>query len=211
MASKSGVTIPGTDGSDFLHRQKVAAQYQISAQNKSRLKYCIFFHYLLFFAMLSKLSADILDRLDIFILEIEELQVPEPLWWEYIWCFSLLLSFIGLTAVRKNQIKTMKQYMVGIGVFGFGPILYAAIYYFGEAWEYLSTGETDEIMIWQHLLPNYIAFSSSYLHNIFLLSSLFLKLHKITNWAQSASAQNLSLNSLDHLKLILIINVMMEI
>ncbi|KAK7868552.1 hypothetical protein R5R35_009451 [Gryllus longicercus] len=149
MASKSGVTIPGTDGSDFLHRQKVAAQYQISAQNKSRLKYCIFFHYLLFFAMLSKLSADILDRLDIFILEIEELQVPEPLWWEYIWCFSLLLSFIGLTAVRKNQIKTMKQYMIGIGVFGFGPILYAAIYYFGEAWEYLSTGETDEIMIWQ--------------------------------------------------------------
>lgn len=48
-----------------------------SAQNKSRLKYCIFFHYLLFFAMLAKLSADILDRLDIFILEIEELQVPK--------------------------------------------------------------------------------------------------------------------------------------
>lgn len=48
-----------------------------SALNKSRLKYCIFFHYLLFFAMLAKLSADILDRLDIFILEIEELQVPE--------------------------------------------------------------------------------------------------------------------------------------
>lgn len=48
-----------------------------SALNKSRLKYCIFFHYLLFFAMLAKLSTDILDRLDIFILEIEELQVPE--------------------------------------------------------------------------------------------------------------------------------------
>ena len=48
-----------------------------SAQNKSRLKYCIFFHYLLFFAMLAKLSADVLDRLDIFILEIEELQVPQ--------------------------------------------------------------------------------------------------------------------------------------
>lgn len=48
-----------------------------SASNKSRLKYCIFFHFLLFFAMLAKLSADILDRLDIFILEIEELQVPK--------------------------------------------------------------------------------------------------------------------------------------
>lgn len=48
-----------------------------SATNKSRLKYCIFFHYLLFFVMLAKLQADILDHLDIFILEIEELQVPQ--------------------------------------------------------------------------------------------------------------------------------------
>lgn len=48
-----------------------------SATNKSRLKYCIFFHYLLFFVMLAKLSADILDHLDIFILEIEELQIPQ--------------------------------------------------------------------------------------------------------------------------------------
>jgi hypothetical protein len=30
--------------------------------------------------MLAKLSADILDKLDIFILEIEELRVPKPLW-----------------------------------------------------------------------------------------------------------------------------------
>lgn len=149
MASKGGPIALGTDGTDFSHRQRVAAQYQISAINKSRLKYCIFFHYLLFFAMLAKLSSDILDRLDIFVLEIEELQVPEPLWWEYIWCISLLLSFLGLAAVRKNRVKTMKQYMIGIGVFGFGPIFYAAIYYFGEAWEYLSTGDTEELVIWQ--------------------------------------------------------------
>ncbi|XP_069695953.1 protein jagunal [Periplaneta americana] len=149
MASKGGPIALGTDGTDFSHRQRVAAQYQISALNKSRLKYCIFFHYLLFFAMLAKLSADILDRLDIFILEIEELQVPEPLWWEYIWCISLLLSFLGLSAVRKNRIKTMQRYMLGIIIFGFGPLLYAAVYYFGDAWEYLNEGETDDIMIWQ--------------------------------------------------------------
>lgn len=141
--------ILGTDGTDFAHRQRIAAQYQISAQNKSRLKYCIFFHYLLFFAMLAKLSADILDRLDIFILEIEELQVPKPLLWEYIWCVSLLLSFLGLAAVRKNRIKTMKRYMLGIVVFGFGPILYAAVYYFPEVWQYISTGDTDDITLWQ--------------------------------------------------------------
>lgn len=51
--------------------------FYFSAQNKSRLKYCIFFHYLLFFAMLAKLTSDILDRLDIFVLDIEELEVPK--------------------------------------------------------------------------------------------------------------------------------------
>lgn len=141
--------IVGTDGTDFTNRERIAAQYQISAQNKSRLKYCIFFHYLLFFAMLAKLSADILDRLDIFILEIEELQIPAPLWWEYIWCISLVLSFLGLSAVRKNRIKTMNRYMYGIVIFGFGPILYAAVYYFSEAWQYISTGDTEGILLWQ--------------------------------------------------------------
>jgi len=99
--------------------------------------------------MLAKLSADILDRLDIFILEIEELQVPEPLWWEYAWCVSLLLSFLGLSAVRKNRIKTMQRYIAGIVIFGFGPLLYAALYYFSDTWRYLSDGDMDEILMWQ--------------------------------------------------------------
>lgn len=66
-----------------------------SALNKSRLKFCIFFHYLLFFVMLGKLSADILDKLDIFILEIEELRVPKPLWW------VIFASYI--TALKINR------------------------------------------------------------------------------------------------------------
>ncbi|KAG8228971.1 hypothetical protein J437_LFUL009529 [Ladona fulva] len=153
MASKGGAVIMGTDGTDFEHRQRVAAQYQISALNKSRLKYCIFFHYLLFFAMLAKLSADILDELDIFILEIEELQVPKPLWWEYAWCISLPLSFLGLSAARRNRISTMQRYIGGIVLFGFLPILYAAIYYFSEMWTYIMTGERDQVFIWQVGLP----------------------------------------------------------
>ncbi|KAF4525080.1 hypothetical protein B566_EDAN015959 [Ephemera danica] len=149
MASRGGAMVTGTDGSDFAHRQRVAIHYQASAINKTRLKYCIFFHYLLFFAMLAKLSADILDRLDIFILEIEELQVPKPLWWEYAWCVSLALSFWGLAAARRNRVSTMQRYMAGIGLFGVGPLLYGAIYYFSEAWSYISTGKKDNLFVWQ--------------------------------------------------------------
>ncbi|XP_058799738.1 protein jagunal [Phymastichus coffea] len=139
----------GTDGSDFQHRQKVATHYQISAMNKSRLKYCMVFHYVLFSVMLAKLSADILDRLNIFILEIEELQIPQPLWWEYIWCISLFLSFLGLPAIKTNKIKSLKQYMIGIVILGVGPILYATIYYFKDVYEYLMDGDKANIQVWQ--------------------------------------------------------------
>lgn len=125
-----------------------------SAINKSRLKYCIFFHYLLFFGMLAKLSADILDRLDIFILEIEELRVPAPLWWEYVWCLSIFLSFVGLSAAKGNRILQMKKYMVGLGIFGILPMIYCLIYYFRDAIDYLTLEEDvdvedTEIHMWQ--------------------------------------------------------------
>ncbi|XP_019557236.1 protein jagunal isoform X1 [Aedes albopictus] len=154
MASRGGPMVIGTDGADFEHRQRVAAHYQISALNKARLKYCIFFHYLLFFVMLVKLSADILDRLDIFILEIEELQIPQPLWWEYFWCLSVFLSYFGLTAARRNRINDMKKYMVGISTVAFVPLLYCLIYYLNDVSEYISLEkgtelEDTDIFVWQ--------------------------------------------------------------
>ncbi|KAL1449429.1 hypothetical protein WDU94_001936 [Cyamophila willieti] len=153
MASR-GMYVSGTDGTDFSHRQQIAAHYQTSVLNKTRLKYTIFFHYILFFIMLAKLSADILDRLDIFILEIEELLIPKPLLWEYVWCMSLIMSFLALSSIRKNNIATMRKYIYGIITFGYLPILYAVIYYFSDFLTYI-TLEPDEdiedkdIQMWQ--------------------------------------------------------------
>jgi hypothetical protein len=51
--------------------------------------------------MLAKLSADILDRLDIFILEIEELQVPEV-------CLQYeLCEFTALFAFRQKLVASV--------------------------------------------------------------------------------------------------------
>lgn len=82
------------------------SSFYFSALNKSRLKFCIFFHYLLFFVMLAKLSADILDKLDIFILEIEELRVPKPLWW-------VLVKDPAMTFTLTNAV-----FVVGGSMFG---------------------------------------------------------------------------------------------
>lgn len=128
--------------------------FHCSATNKSRLKYCIFFHYMLFFVMLAKLSADILDRLDVFILEIEELRVPAPLWWEYIWCLSIVLSFVGLSAAKSNRLLQMQKYMGGLAAVGIVPLLYGLVYYFRDTVDYLTlepgtdVDDTD-IHMWQ--------------------------------------------------------------
>lgn len=147
--------------------------------NKSRLKYCIFFHALLFFVMLAKLISDILDRLDIFVLEIEELEVPAPLWWEYIWLASVLTSFVGLAAARANKIRDMQKYMISLGVFGILPLIYCFVYYFGDVWEYLtledkSELEETEIFLWRVSNPSYILNLYYQFNNYCFPFSLFL-------------------------------------
>ncbi|KAL0276461.1 UNVERIFIED_CONTAM: hypothetical protein PYX00_004029 [Menopon gallinae] len=192
MASRGGPMVAGTDGTDYTHRQTVASHYQTSALNKSRLKYCIFFHYLLFFAMLAKLSADILDRLDIFILEIEELKVPQPLWWEYIWCLSIIMTFFGLTAIRRNRIQTLKQYMYGIGVLGYGTTIYATLYYFGDFWTYITTGDTKSIHMWQgypYALLWYAFISAAFQVHFF---SLYFSWNLINAWKAKGGSKKAS-------------------
>lgn len=51
--------------------------------------------------------------------------------------------------MKKNKIKMMERYMMGIGVFGFCPLLYAIIYYFSDVWAYVNRGDTKHIETWQ--------------------------------------------------------------
>lgn len=95
--------------------------------------------------MLAKLTSDILDRLDIFILEIEELQVPAPLWWEYFWCTSILMTFMGLSAAKGNRIRDMQKFCIGIIVTALVPLFYCIVYYFSDVVEYLSLDEETDL------------------------------------------------------------------
>ncbi|XP_022163535.1 protein jagunal [Myzus persicae] len=150
MSSK-GPTIAGSDGSDFSHRQKVADHYKISVQNKSRLKYCILFHYILFFLMGAKLCPDVLDRLDIFVLEIEELEIPKPLLWEYLWCLSLPASFLALRAIKHNCIKNISFYIKWIISFGVLPVVYGFFTYLPEVYTFITESpSTESIQLWRN-------------------------------------------------------------
>lgn len=153
MASKGPqISTSSMDGQDHSFRQRIATHYQISTLNKSRLKYCIFFHYFLFFAMLAKLVPCILDWFNVFILDIEELEVPEPYLWEWIWLSSLVVSFFCLDAIKKSNLSSLQYYMMGLVLFGYLPLVYAILFWFPDVWVYLMSDEyanTSDIVYWK--------------------------------------------------------------
>lgn len=149
MASRGGPMVQGSDGSDFLHRETVATHYQISALNKGRLRKCVFAHLLLALVMGVKLVPDLLDRMDIFIMEVEELEVPAPLKWEYAWLAGATASLIGLSAIRKNTVLLLQIYFGLVNLLSTVPILLAIMIYFGDFFEFVTEDEPGDLEMWQ--------------------------------------------------------------
>lgn len=118
-------------------------------QNKNRLRWTIFLHYCLLFVLLCKLTPEILDKLDIFVLEVEELFVPKPLIWEWLWLLSIPVTLFGLSACKHSSIKSVKNFLVGSLVCSLLPILLGMGMFLMDIYEFLSEGVSDDIVVWQ--------------------------------------------------------------
>jgi hypothetical protein len=79
----------------------------------------------------------------------------------------------------------MQQYIAGIIIFGFGPLLYAALYYFRDMWQYLNDGDADDILIWQvnrQYSHWYVLFVTTQILLIIAIYELRFVLHKWMNY-----------------------------
>jgi len=144
MSSK-GPTISGTDGNDFMHRQTVASHYQISVLNKSRLNNCLKIHFLFFLVMLAKLMDNILDRMDIFILTLQELYIPKPKLWEFVWAFSFVFSFLAKRSMQKNSPNLMKVYVGMLISFSLMPVFYSLFINFNDVYHLFYKGDARQV------------------------------------------------------------------
>lgn len=100
--------------------------------------------------MLIKLSEDILDRLDIFVLELQEMYIPKPRVWEWMWSVSVFSSWFGIKAVRKNNVTHMKVYATLISCLSLCPIIYCIGYYMPDFWTFLNERSTDNVSeVWR--------------------------------------------------------------
>jgi len=136
-----------TDGQlDAYNRVILKGQVEV---NKNRLKWAISVHFYLVFLMLTKLSSDVLDKLDIFVLELEELFVPKPLFWEWLWLLSLPVTFFGLSATKVPNLPAVKRFLIGTMVFSLVPILIGMGLHFYDCYEFLTEGMSDNVAVWQ--------------------------------------------------------------
>lgn len=62
---------------------------------------------------------------------------------------SLPVAFIGLSAIRRNNIQAMQIYLGGTIANAVVPVLLGMYTYFGDVYLYVSTRSLKEVQVWQ--------------------------------------------------------------
>ena len=116
MASRSGPRAPGTDGSDYSHREKIVNHYKQSADLKTGVRKCLLPHMLLTFLMAFKYVAVLMGST--YFRPLEQ--------WEFVWVVSGISAYVGYGALSKNDVFRLSVYLFGNLLFGIAPLIYGA-------------------------------------------------------------------------------------
>lgn len=123
-----------------------------SSESKYYLKLTFYMHLLLYIIVLLKLSEDILDRLDIFILELQELRIPKPDWWEWLYGASFMVNLVASRAMQKNAYTTMRTYHVLVWLTCILPLAVAQYQYLFDFILFVQERDTANLTyVWREL------------------------------------------------------------
>ncbi|KAA3681591.1 uncharacterized protein DEA37_0006724 [Paragonimus westermani] len=141
MASRSGIRAPGTDGTDFRHRERVASSYSHGPILKRRLRLVFALHVSLWILMFIRLLPELCLRFGFKTrLIVEKWPFPQAGLWEYVWCFgSLIPTIFGYLSLNKNRTGLSRISMIGTVVFGLGSITVGCFQHALELLEYYET------------------------------------------------------------------------
>ena len=103
--------------------------FYFSAKTKGYVSMLLYIHLLGAVIMLAKLSPAILDYLDIFILSLEEQNIPKPLLWEWIWFGGSFIIFIfGGHALKASRAGKIQIFGLLVFLLGLLPILWGMLF-----------------------------------------------------------------------------------
>jgi len=150
MASREGATVMGTDGSDFIYRGRVVSQYHTSAKTKGYISFLLYVHLLGAVIMLAKLSPAIFDYLDIFILSLEEQNIPKPLLWEWVWFGGSLVTFVfGGHAIKTSRPGKIQIFGALTLILGLLPILWVLLIYWTDFYAAIFEKQSKVYQSWK--------------------------------------------------------------
>ena len=160
MASRGGAHVSGTDGNDYLHREKVAGQYAVSATNKSRLKGLVFVHYLLGAAHLVRLLPSLIPLMGVsVILPLPPTPLPSPV--EYAWLLSLPFTLLAMSACRRSKSGQLQVFQLVLLLACVIPVIVTIYNLSSDIINLLTGGSTKDVdlllgypfpLVWSALL-----------------------------------------------------------
>merc|ERR1719423_237941 len=101
--------------------------------------------------MLAKLLPAILDKLDIFVMELEELFIPKPDLWEWVWLGSLLATIPAFMASKKSNVAQMRVFQVLLVAAGFLPLLVGAATPFSGVYAFITSEKSSKSCLWRRV------------------------------------------------------------
>ncbi|CAI4230265.1 unnamed protein product [Auanema sp. JU1783] len=150
----NGARVQGTDGTDFQHRQRIAAHYQEIVQYKTTLKMFFALHLFALLFMWGKVGSEVL-RNDFGVQHplLNFLRMPAAYPWEYVWCFSFIPILIALKSFPKNNVKLVNYHYYGQFFCGIVPCMIGLGAQVPELFDYISDMENSETPTFQGVFP----------------------------------------------------------
>lgn len=154
MSSRFGPRATGTDGTDFRHRQRVAAHYQTSAQYKMYMKWLFAIHCLVLFAMWLKVGGEMaVNVLHIRWKFYSSLDLPSAYPWEYVWSLSFVPMIFALSSFSKNKVSLLRFHYYGQFLTGILPCAVGIGGQLPELFDYLSDMEHSQTPTFKGTFP----------------------------------------------------------
>lgn len=101
--------------------------------------------------MILKLSEDLLDRADIFILELQELRIPKPDIWEWLYAGSVLGLLVAGRSFKTNSAGMIKLFLAIVTCLAVVPLLLGQCKYLPDFIKFMQVKNVEEIQyVWRN-------------------------------------------------------------
>uniref|UniRef100_A0A8R1TNF7 Protein jagunal homolog n=2 Tax=Onchocerca TaxID=6281 RepID=A0A8R1TNF7_ONCVO len=184
MSLRFGPRAVGSDGTDFKHRQRIAAHYHYSAQYKMYLKILFGLHFLVLLTMWAKVGGEVLvEEFGIRWRFYKSLQLPSAYPWEYVWCFSFIPLIFALISFKRNKINLLRNHYYGQFIMGILPCSIGVGGQLPELIDYLRDMKNSQTPTFRGTFPMviiwYIFFLVALQIHIF---AMYFSYHLMTAW-----------------------------